>query len=150
MENRESIASNLRPAIYPNFTVNDFLTIYPQFAGVVPMPVLEMYTEQAVKCIQQRRWHAQWKNGITLYIAHHATLWLLGNAPVGSDAARVAAAGLVQGTVSSKSVDGVSISYAQSGAQSDLGGFGSYKETIFGEQFATIARMVGKGGMYVI
>lgn len=147
---REQIASNLRSASYPDFTVSDFLTYYPQFEGVVPAPVLQMYVDQAIACIQKSRWHAQWKNGLTLYIAHHCTLWLLGNAPAGSDAATVAAAGMVQGTVSSKSVDGVSISYAQSGAQSDLTGWGSYKETIYGEQFATIARMVGKGGMYVI
>lgn len=146
----EQVASNLRPAIYPEFSVSDFLTIYPQFADVVPEPVLDMYVEQAVRCIQQRRWHAMWKSGICLYIAHHLTLWLMSNCPSDSDGARVAAAGLVQGTVSSKSVDGVSISYAQSGAQGDLAGWGSYKETIFGEQFATMARMVGKGGMYVI
>lgn len=147
----EYTASNLRPATYPEFSSADFLAVYPQFGeNVIPAPVLEMYVEEAVKCIQQNRWKAKWKSGITLYIAHHLTLWLLGNAPAGSSGATVAAAGLVQGSVSSKSVDGVSISYSQSGAQSDLTGWGSYKETIFGEQFATLARIVGKGGMYVI
>ena len=148
--NREYVASNLRSPLYPEFTRSDFLDIYPQFEGVVPEPVIDMYVEQAVRCIQKPRWHAMWKSGICLYIAHHLTLWLMGNAPAGSNGASVAAAGMVQGSVSSKSVDGVSIGYSQSGAQSDLTGWGSYKETIFGEQFATMARMVGKGGMYVI
>lgn len=147
----EYTASNLRPATYPDFTANDFLAIYPQFGGdVVPEAVINMYVEEAVKCIQQNRWKAKWKSGITLYIAHHLTLWLMANAPTGSNGATVAAAGMVQGSVSGKHVDGVTINFSQSGAQNDLTGWGSYKETIFGEQFATLARIVGKGGMYVI
>lgn len=147
----EQLASNLRPVSLPEFSKSDFLAIYPQFGGdIVPDAVIDMFLEQALSCIQQSRWHSMWKSGLCLYIAHHLTLWLMGNAPAGSNGATVAAAGMVQGSVSSKSVDGVSISYSQSGAQSDLTGWGSYKETIFGEQFATMARMVGKGGMYVI
>lgn len=148
--NRAQVASNLRSPSYPEFSVGDFYAIYPQFQNLIPEPVVEMYVEQAVRCIQQSRWHAMRKSGMCCYIAHHLTLWLMANAPAGSSGATVAAAGMVQGSVSSKSVDGVSIGYSQSGAQSDLTGWGAYKETIFGEQFATMARIVGKGGMYVI
>jgi len=147
----EQTASNLRADSTPAFTSADFLALYPQFSGeIIPAAVLDMYLEQGLRCIQQSRWHSMWKSGLSLYIAHHLTMWLLGNAPEGSNAKQVATAGLSHGAVASKSVDGVSVSYAQSSAQSDLTGWGSYKGTIFGEQFATMARIVGKGGMYVI
>lgn len=147
---REYVASNLRPDASGTFTEDDFLALYPQFAGIVPDAVLEMYLEQALRCIQPNRWHALWKNGISLYIAHFLTLWLKVNAPEGASPEAVAHAGSSDGAVMSKSVGGVSVSYGASEGSSDLTGWGSFKDTAFGEQFATLARMVGKGGMYVI
>ena len=143
-------ASNVRENDYPEeFTRQTFLDLYPQFA-ICPVNVLDMYVEQAKHCIQRCRWHALWMNGITLYIAHWLTLWLRANAPAGSSMAQVAEAGMSKGAISSKSVDGVSVSYGSTNAQGDLQGWGSYRDTLFGEQFATLARIVGKGGVYVI
>ena len=147
---RKATASNLRPAVYPEFSSEDFLTLYPQFREIVPEAVVDMYVEQAVKCIQQNRWKAQWKSGMCLYIAHWLTLWLWSNSPEGSPAAVVANNGMSHGSISSKSVDGVNVSYGQTTAANGLNGWGSYKDTLFGQQFLTMGRIVGHGGMYVI
>lgn len=146
----ENSASNLRSPGGENMTREIFLMYYPQFNEIVPPHVIEMYIKQANACILKNRWHSMWLNGIGLYIAHYLTLWLRSNAPAGSSAAQVAETGMSKGAISSKSVDGVSVSYSPTNAQSDLNGWASYKDTLFGEQFATMARMVGKGGMYVI
>ena len=146
----KATASNLRSAEYPCFTSGEFLELYPQFASVVPSAVLEMYVEQARNCIQRSRWKAQWKSAMGLYIAHWLTMWLWGSAPEGSPAAVVANNGMSHGSVSSKSVDGVNVSYGQTSAASSLSGWGSYKDTLFGQQFLTMARIIGHGGMYVI
>ena len=48
-----------------------------------------------------------------------------------------------------KSVDGVSVSYGSSEGSADLNGYGSWKDTVFGEQLATMAQMMGAGMMVV-
>jgi len=47
-------------------------------------------------------------------------------------------------------VDGVSISYGAAPAESDFSRVGSYKDTLYGQQFLTLAKQVGFGGMYVL
>lgn len=147
---RKAEASNLRTPEYPEFSISEFLEIYPQFTTIVPDAVLNMYLEQALQCIQRPRWKAQWKSGLCLYIAHWLTLWLWSNSPKGSPAAVVANNGMSHGSISSKSVDGVNVSYGQTAAASGLTGWGSYKDTLFGQQFLTMARIIGHGGQYVI
>ena len=50
--------------------------------------------------------------------------------------------------VTSESADGVS--YSRDGsALNDLNGWAAFKMTTFGVQFATMAKLVGRGGMYV-
>lgn len=147
---RKATASNLRAQDCQCFTSSEFLEIYPQFMTIIPDAVLNMYVEQAVACIQKSRWKAQWKSGVCLYIAHWLTLWLWANSPAGSPAAVVANNGMSHGSIASKSVDGVSVSYGQTTGANGLTGWGSYKDTLFGQQFLTMARIVGHGGMYVI
>lgn len=62
---------------------------------------------------------------------------------------QVATAGSARGAVSAKQVDAVSIQYNLAMVADDLAGWGAWKETLYGEQFATLARMLGKGGMFV-
>lgn len=146
----ENTAANIRGGNNDNaFTVGDFIAIYPQF-GEVPAAVLDMYVEQGNKNILQSRWHSQWKLAISLYIAHYVTLWARTSANEPLSNAEIGVKGESKGAVMSKSIDGVSISYGQSSADSDLTGWGSYKDTLFGQQFATMARLKGLGNMYVL
>ena len=83
-----------------------------------------------------------------LVIAHYATLYLQ-EPQFGATVAEIVNAGKVQGSITSKSVGGVSVSMDNSAAVSDLNGWGAWKLTTYGTQFAQMAKLVGKGGMYI-
>ncbi len=143
------IAANLRSGPNPNYNVEDFLVIYPQF-GEVPREVLEMYVEMAHQSILKSRWHSKWRVAMGLYIAHFVTLWAMTAEDGPLTPGQLSESGESKGAVMSKSVDGVSVSYGATSADSDLVGWGSYKDTLYGQQFATLSKLVGYGGMYVL
>jgi len=153
-------ASNIRSGDNPVFTVQDFLSFYRQFAlplgagetsytplAELPEEVIEEYIVDADSRIKEARWHTSWKNGMRLYVAHFCTLYLKGAAAVGSGAAAVFQAGMAQGVDTSRSVSGVSKSTDYSAIDSP--GWGTLKITIYGQQFLSMARLFGKGGMGV-
>lgn len=132
------------------FTLDDLKLIYPQFDGLgIPDRILEMYLEQAKESIRKERWHSYWKTAIGLYVAHFATLWTMGTAEDGASTREIAAAGENQGMVSSKSAGGVSISRDYSIVNNGLTGWAAWNQTKYGTQLATLAKLVGKGGMQV-
>ncbi len=141
-------AANLKSKNGQEVSVMDFLTLYPSFENMPP-EVLELMLQQANDTVLESRWHARWKLGVCLYAAHLLTLWLKTSTPDGADDAAVAAAGQSRGTVTSKSVGGISVSYGASEATGDLTGYGSLKDTVYGQQFASMARLVGRGMMVV-
>lgn len=141
-------ASNIKREGHPDYTAESFLALYPQFTGVIPEEVLKMYVDLGVSCINAKRFGKMWKHAVSLFIAHFCTLYMQSMQPEGTAAASVVAAASSAGMVTSESADGVS--YSRDGsALSDLSGWAAFKMTTFGVQFATIARMVGRGGMYV-
>lgn len=142
-------ASNIRGGENPPFSREDFLLIFPQFENV-PASVTEMYIEMANKSILESRWHSKWKLAISLYIAHFLTLWAKTSKEEPMTPAQLAVAGESKGAILSKSVDGVSVSYSATSAENDLQGWGSFKDTLYGQQFASLAKFAGFGGMYVI
>lgn len=142
-------AANIRTAGGKNrLSEAEFLEMYPQFS-TVPLSYLEMITEQANAAILESRWHTKWRHAVCLYIAHYCTLYLKTTPPEGASDAVVARRGDGAGNVTSKSVGGVSVSYGAAEGASDLTGYGAWKETEFGLQLATLARMVGKGMMVI-
>ncbi len=141
-------AANLKSKNGQEVSIMDFLTLYPSFENMPP-EVLELMLQQANDTVLESRWHARWKLGVCLYAAHLLTLWLKTSTPDGADNAAVAAAGQSRGTVTSKSVGGISVSYGTSEATGDLTGYGSLKDTVYGQQFASMARLVGRGMMVV-
>lgn len=142
-------ASNLRTGENPSYTLGDFLSVYPQFASVVPEVVIQMYIDLAHASIKQARYHDYWQVCIGFFVAHFVTLWLQGTANAGSPAAQVVAAGQSRGLVTSESADGLSVSTDYSTIASDLDGWAAWKLTIYGQKLATIAKLLGKGGMMV-
>jgi hypothetical protein len=148
-------ASNLRRGDNPEYTTADFLTLYPQFgesdAGtrIIPESVLDLYLEFAHACLQEGRWRSAWKMGMGLFAAHWCTLYLQAAVDPSSGAAGVVAQGQTKGLVASKSVGDVSISYDFSAATQDLSGWAGWTQTTFGAQLATLAKIIGKGGMYI-
>ena len=84
------------------------------------------------------------------FIAHFLTLYLQ-TMVEGEDAGAgdLGNKGRATGVVTSKSVDGTSISYDISSVMSDLDGWADWKSTAYGLQLATWAKMFSLGGMYV-
>lgn len=149
------IASNVRTGDNPLYLFTDFIEMYPQFgpdtnnAYLIPEVIVQVYINLAVACIKEARWKAYWKIATGWFIAHFCSLYLQGTADPNSGAAGVLAAGQAKGLNTSESVADVSVSmdYNQIGA--DLEGWAAWKLTIYGQQLATIGKLVGKGGMYV-
>lgn len=143
-----SQASNIKKEEHPEYTKETFLLLYPQFRGVLPDAVLDMYVDLGLSCVNYRRFNRMWKAAIGLFIAHFCTLYLQSMQPEGTDASQVLASASSAGMVTSESADGVS--YSRDGsALNDLNGWAAFKMTTFGVQFATMAKLVGRGGMYV-
>ncbi len=142
-------ASNIKTQENPLYTLNDFLTFYPQFAGLLPDVVLNSFLELGQACVAKQRFGKMWQLAIGLFIAHFCTLYLQNVAEPGTEAADVVNAAQAAGVVTSESADGVSYSMDTSMLSQDLAGWAAFKLTAFGSQFATIAKLVGKGGIYI-
>lgn len=143
-----SQASNIKKEEHPEYTKETFLLLYPQFRGVLPDAALDLYVDLGLSCVNYKRFNRMWKAAIGLFIAHFCTLYLQSMQPEGTDASQVLASASSAGMVTSESADGVS--YSRDGsALNDLNGWAAFKMTTFGVQFATMAKLVGRGGMYV-
>lgn len=145
-------AANLKAGSADTVSLDEFWRVYPQFSGPTVDPdVTQMMLDQANAIVQKKRWQARWKLGVCLYTAHLLTLYFktLPASLSSSTPAELGAAGQSSGSVTSKSVDGVSVGYGASEATGDLVGYGSLKDTIYGQQFASMARLVGRGMMVV-
>lgn len=144
-----SQASNIKTKPNPSYTKDDFLKYYPQFTGLLPEAVLEQYVELGQACVSEQRYGKMWKMAIGLFIAHFCSLYMQSAAEAGTPADEVLNKAEQAGIVTSESADGVSYSLDVSQVGSDLNGWAAFKLTTFGQQFATIAKLVGKGGIYV-
>ena len=148
-------ASNIRGGTNPPFLLADFLVAYPQFGpdsegkDIVPQTVVQMYLDLANACIKETRWHSYWATAMGWFVAHFCTMYLQGAADPNSGAAAAIAAGQAKGLDTSEAVDGVSVSMDYELIGRDLEGWAAWKLTIYGQQLATIGKLVGKGGMYV-
>lgn len=121
------------------------LTVY--VAPLVPTAVLNAYIYLATSSIIQARWLEMWMYVMGLFIAHYATLWLLGEASgPNATGAQAAASGLAQGIVTSESAGDVS--YSSQVLNFDK--WGTFGLTLYGQEFATLAQAVGSGNMLFI
>lgn len=141
-------ASNIKIGENPEYTVDDFYAFYPQFKDQVPENVVEAFVNLASANINIKRWHKSWEFGMALFIAHFLTLYIKTSGTI-DDPQTNLASGLVRGIQTSKSVDGVSVGYDVSSVLTEMDGWGSYKLTEYGIQLLTMARLLGKGNMYV-
>lgn len=142
-------SSNIFITDNPSFDLaEDFYPIYPQFKDLIPNAVAKMFYTVADASLKEARFHEVWKFMMCLYIAHLSTLYLqtFNNDPTASSVLQQA---LPRGAASSKSVDGLSISYEFFDSSSDLHGYSTFKYTIYGQQLATYCKMYGHGGMWV-
>lgn len=149
-------ASNIRGGKNPEYTKEDFLKIYPQFAkqntdgeALIPDVVISAYIKLAHSCISHNRYNDMWNTCMSLFIAHFLTLYLQTLSSAEDSVKKIINAGLAKGVQTSKSAGDLSVSYDFSIISSDFDGWGTYKQTAFGQQFLTLAKVVAKGGMVV-
>lgn len=147
-----SLASNIKPITNnPPFTSEQFLEVYPQFMNKLPGSVMNFYINLANNSLSYSRWGDSWEMGMILFIAHHLTLYLMAMSGVddNSSASKVVSASLAAGLTASKSAGSLSKSYDYGSINDDLTGLGTWKLTLYGQQFATMAKLIGKGGSYI-
>lgn len=115
---------------------------------LVPQAVLQMYVNLASASLNYNRWLDQWLIGMSLFIAHFATLYLWSlPTQTNPSAAQVAQAGIAKGILVSKAVGDVSGSYQL--IIGDMESWGAFNLTIFGQQLITMAKIIGIGPMYI-
>lgn len=148
-------ASNVIQSSNPAYAISDFIAVYPQFGPdtngnyIVPEVILQMYIDLASACVNATRYRSYWAVCMGFFVAHFCTLWVQGTADAGSPAGAVLEAGKAQGLVTSESVGDVSISTDYSLVAASLSGWAAWNITSYGMQFATIGKLVGKGGMFI-
>lgn len=141
-------ASNIKPENERRYKLEEFLELYPQFEGLVPTAAMDGFNELVNACISERRYGKMWTHACGLFMAHLCTLYIQSAKEAGTPADEVMNACQAAGVVTSESADGVSYNMDLSAMQ-DLNGWAAFKLTTFGVQFATIAKLMGKGGVYV-
>lgn len=141
-------ASNIKVGENPEYTLAMFYSFYPQFQNQVSETVIQSFINLASANINKERWHSSWEFAMALFVAHFLTLYVKTSGTTNEPETNLAS-GNVRGIQTSKSVDGVSVSYDVSSVLTELDGWGSYKLTEYGIQLLTLARLLGKGNMYV-
>lgn len=150
-----AIASNVVHGENPPFTICDFLSVYPHFANILsdettfPPAFIEMYIQFANDCVSYKRWGNQWKLGMCLFLAHFFTIYLQSLFPENATAQEIMSYGQSKGLISSKSVGDVSVSYDFGAAVQGVESWGQFNTTAYGLQFANLAKLLGKAGMYI-
>lgn len=152
-------ASNVILTSNPPFEQSDFISVFPIFPiGVenkdangiyVPQEAFNLFLAMANAAIKYDRYKTSWNYFMCLYIAHYCTLFIqMISNPENVSAAQALQGAMPKGIATSKSVDGLSISYdlIQSDAMKDYGTWGL---TTYGQQLVTLTRMYGHAGMWV-
>jgi hypothetical protein len=146
------IAQNISSSSNPSYTLADFTTYFPQFTSLVagdsstiPSVLVNKFIEIANTSLDYARYDALWIYCMGLYIAHLCTLFLSASYD-SSSIDGVVDSSEPLAVLTSKSVGDVSANYDVNAIGDDLKGFGTWKATTYGQQLATYAKMIGKGG----
>ena len=137
----------------PEYTKEMFLESFPVFSAsfdddTIPEYVFNLFVGMAQASIKKDRYNSAWEFLMGLYIAHNLVLYM--RTQQGDPSAANALKGsLPVGIASSKSVDGLSISYEFMGLQEDFNGYGTWKLTTYGQQLITMTKYFGRAGMWI-
>ena len=130
-----------------SYTISDFRAAMPRFtAALAPDALVQTYIDIAGAVVREERWHALWREGMRLFVAHFLTLYLR-DEPESDGRAALLAAAEGGSRVASETVGEVSVAYA-AGEKSRA--WGCFYETTYGRQFATLARALGRPCLYVL
>lgn len=122
-------------------TIADFRTAFPEFASTAqyPDPMVQMWLNFSALQVNEARWGDMSAMGVMLATAHRLV--------VASRNRTAGAAGIAPGALigvqSSKSGDGLSVSYEVSAVTEE--GAGQWNATNYGTQYYQLLRMMGAG-----
>jgi hypothetical protein len=120
------------------------VTVYE--APFVPLVALLQFVLMAAASVMQQNYGTSWPFAMALFIAHFSTMYMRSESGKNTTAAQVVASGLERGLLVGKSAGDVSASIQF------LQGFeewGVFQETTYGQQFATIGKIVHAGPVWV-
>ena len=113
----------------------------------IPLVVIQLYINLASACVNYNRYFDSWLICMGLFVAHYLTMWAQANQfGATSSVAQIAANGLALGIRTSKHAGNVGVGVRP---LDDLIGWGTFQLTLYGQQFASIAKVLGSGGMLV-
>lgn len=126
-------------------TPDQFRADFPAFNDTVLFPdsSIQMWLDVSVNMFNVPRWGTLLNLGTELWVAHNLTL----DARDQDTAYIGGLPGEMEGVVSSKSVDRVSVGYDTAAAMLERAG--TYALTSFGLRYLQLARMIGAGGLQV-
>ena len=115
---------------------------------VIPPAVIQAYINLASASLSINRWGDLWLVAMGLYVAHFVTLYEQseGSVTQNSTPAAIARSGLATGILVSASAGDVSKTVQ---ILESLADWGAFSLTIYGQQLATWAKMVGMGTSYI-
>lgn len=143
-----------------NYTAEMFREDFPQFftiatedaeaESLIPAGALDRIIALANVSVQPDKWLEWWRYACGLYVAHYATLFLQTYAPGNTSAAGAAASGALTGIVKSAKLGDSEVSYDTSAVTKSTEDWGDLNATVYGQQLASRARLVGMSGTLVI
>ena len=145
-----TLAGNVPQNDNPPFTRDDFFVFFPQFHGNIRNELLDQFILMAMDTVLEVRWHTRWKYGMSLFVAHFATLAMIAQGGTDPTADAVMSAANVTGITTSESAGDLSHSQDVTAITEGLKGWANWNSTSYGIQFATQAKMLGKAGMYFV
>lgn len=124
----------------PEYTSDNFLRAYQQFS-ILDTSVVDAWVGIAHQCVKYSLWDKTWELGMGLFIAHFLTLY---QQTIEEDLVNpVLSKGLSKGLITSESVGGMSVSYDLGSFTNEFDGWGTFKQTIFGQQYVHFLQMMG-------
>lgn len=138
-----------------NYSIVEFHRDFPQFFDsegnpLAPESMIELFVEMANESISPSKWGNQAEYCAGLFVAHRLTMYLRTYAPSSANAKQAAASGALIGVARSATIGDASISYDTSAVTAATSDWGDLNATQYGQILASIARMIGMAGSYVI
>ena len=143
----------------PQFTKASFLLYFPNFEGFLSkdkgMKIYEEFKAIANSKVFSSAWGVQWKQGMSLFIAHYIVIWARTaktDKTLGSTLSGVASMGASEGMLTSWSVGEVSKSYDYSGTMLSEGADSAFwNQTSFGRTYYSLWKQVQPNdGIFVV
>lgn len=152
------LASGIVDGVPGAYTEAMFLEDYPPFknketgANFIPSGMMQAFLAMVNDIVSPDRWGSQWRLAAGLFVAHFATLYLrtIKGAPEGSASISQASdSGTLLGIVTSASLGDASVSYDTSSVTQLTGNWGQWNLTAYGQQYASLAKMMCMGGAWI-